>query len=757
LAIPNDADNIRPVEPAPDSPEAEQAAAAPTGWLRRNGPLLLLIVAFFLFLHFYVGVTVDGFRTGIIAALGLGFVIFIHELGHFAVAKWCDVHVETFSIGFGPPLPGCAFRWGETLYKIALFPLGGYVKMVGEGAESDESDTDPRSFKNKPVWQRMAIISAGVTMNLILAFFCFVFVFFTHGDEQAPGVIGMIADGSPVWKTPARTGDVIHQIGAQDNRPPFEVLQKEVMNSTQGEALDFVFGPPNGTPSQLVHTKIVPRKEAGDLKPMIGLNPPYQLRLLPKRAAREHSIPAIYGSAASRAEPAFEFDDQIVGTTDPDHPDQVKELPPDPRNPKHRDYFEYNRRLVRLAGKPITIQVERGDGEKVNIQVPPAYHYTLGLRMRMGQITAVRENSPAAKASVQPGDIIEKVEVGSGKERKALQAALDPERLPFDLEQWAAGEKAPRSVTMTVVRKNPPPNHNERQRLDLTMTWDDSWNDNIELPLSNRAPLSVSGLGLAYLVETTVEDVRPDSPAAKAGVQKGDVIKEIQYYTAGKTPDATAKAEKWQALNSEQWASVTFLLQRANAKHVGLRLARPAPVAGAKPESADNAEKADKTQVDVDLIAQEDTTWPVSDRGLLFLMDEQIVKAHSLGQALVMGMDKSWFFIDMLFGNLRGLVTGRLSSENFGGPITIARFAYISAADSIYKFLIFLGIIGVNLAVVNFLPIPVLDGGHMVFLIYEKLRGKPAPERVRVAASLVGLTLILGLMGFVLYLDVSKL
>src|SRR5438477_5454154 len=95
------------------------------------------------------------------AALGLGFVIFFHELGHFAVAKWCDVHVETFSIGFGPPLPGCAWRWGETMYMIALIPLGGYVKMVGEGAESDEADTDPRSFKNKSVGQRMAIISAG--------------------------------------------------------------------------------------------------------------------------------------------------------------------------------------------------------------------------------------------------------------------------------------------------------------------------------------------------------------------------------------------------------------------------------------------------------------------------------------------------------------------------------------------------------------------------------------------------------------------
>ena len=69
----------------------------------------------------------------------------------------------------------------------------------------------------------------------------------------------------------------------------------------------------------------------------------------------------------------------------------------------------------------------------------------------------------------------------------------------------------------------------------------------------------------------------------------------------------------------------------------------------------------------------------------------------------------------------------------------------------------FIGLININLAVVNFLPIPLLDGGHMVFLIYEKIRGKPAPERIQAMALYAGLVFILLLMAFVIFLDVRKL
>ena len=112
--------------------DVDSFAAGPS-WLVRNGPYLILCAALIAWLQ-YQGWGMEDYWNIIKVMLGLGLVIFIHELGHFLVAKWCDVHVETFSIGFGPPLPGCVFRWGETTYMLALFPLGGYVKLVGEGA-----------------------------------------------------------------------------------------------------------------------------------------------------------------------------------------------------------------------------------------------------------------------------------------------------------------------------------------------------------------------------------------------------------------------------------------------------------------------------------------------------------------------------------------------------------------------------------------------------------------------------------------------
>src|SRR5262249_32806478 len=163
---------------------------------------------------------------------------FIHELGHFLVAKWCDVHVTVFSIGFGPAIPGCRFKWGETTYKLALFPLGGYVQMVGQvdgdEASDEASEDDPRSYRNKSVWQRMAIISAGVVMTAILAVICFIIVFSGPGKNRQAAVVAAVDTGAPAFVHGIRTGEVVLQIGDVKN-PYFEDLMVRVMSTDHGE------------------------------------------------------------------------------------------------------------------------------------------------------------------------------------------------------------------------------------------------------------------------------------------------------------------------------------------------------------------------------------------------------------------------------------------------------------------------------------------------------------------------------------------
>jgi regulator of sigma E protease len=739
-------------------PEAADSAPRTESDPRRFNQLVTLaLLAVGLWALFqYFGI--EGMISVALVAIGLGLVIFIHELGHFAVAKWCDVHVETFSIGFGPAIPGCSFRRGDTLYKIAWFPLGGYVKMVGEGNESEEYGEDyPRSFKNKSVGQRMAIISAGVIMNVVFGFLCFILVYPTHGVERPPGVIDLVDSGSPAWHNGARSGAVIDQIGDVKN-PYFDDLKFSVMLSSAGEYLPFVFHQPGQPPTS---TKILPRLEEDDLHPMIGLSFPMELKLIPK-PRKVYLAPVLHDGAAAQAKPAFEFGDEIVGTTDPENPAQVKPLPPDPRNPDSglSDYFEFQRRMRLLAGKPVVIEVRRR-GTKTNetptevqIQVPPAYHSSFGLRMQIGHVTAVRNNSPVQARDLAKGidgDLITEVEIadsdghktryvtsrGEVKTEKGVTVLdLDPIRLPDQLEKWAQRQTGPKKVVHLKVSRQVP--HDKPKEFPLELEWDDSWASNREVPLSRRSPQSIPALGLAYQVETTVDGVAESSPAALAGIQRLDVIKTVRFMNPAKEPGQRVSGKLFK-LESDQWAHVAWLLQETEFKEATLYV-----------------ERAKQTQ-EYQLFAVEDRTWPLDERGLIFLPQVQIQKAHSLGQAVVLGLERTYRSIVQIYLNLKAMVTGRISVKTVGGPIMIATVAYEVASENVYTFLLFLGMISINLAVINFLPIPILDGGHMVFLLWEKIKGGPVSEAVRIYASVVGLTVILALVVFTFWVDIARL
>src|SRR6266550_8823670 len=125
-------------------------------------------------------------------AVILGFMILIHEFGHYAVAKLLGVRVEQFAIGFGKRLIG--FRRGETDYRINAIPLGGYVKMSGENPMDQRSD-DPREFMNHSRWHRFLIAIAGPAMNILLAIFLLTTVYMVHYEYPAFLDKAVVIDG----------------------------------------------------------------------------------------------------------------------------------------------------------------------------------------------------------------------------------------------------------------------------------------------------------------------------------------------------------------------------------------------------------------------------------------------------------------------------------------------------------------------------------------------------------------------------------
>jgi regulator of sigma E protease len=126
----------------------------------------------------------------------LGVLIFVHEAGHFVAAKWAGIYVHRFSLGLGPPIRWLTFRRGETEYSISWLPLGGYVKMasreedIGSSALEGGAPTVPvpqdRVFESKPIWKRMVVILAGVTMNALFAWLVFTGLVWKNGRQINP-------------------------------------------------------------------------------------------------------------------------------------------------------------------------------------------------------------------------------------------------------------------------------------------------------------------------------------------------------------------------------------------------------------------------------------------------------------------------------------------------------------------------------------------------------------------------------------------
>jgi regulator of sigma E protease len=164
----------------------------------------------------------------------IGFMVLIHEFGHYAVAKLLGVRVEQFAIGFGKRLVG--FQRGGTDYRINALPFGGYVKMSGENPMDQHTD-DPGEFLNHPRWHRFLIAIAGPFMNIVLAIVLLTGVYMVHYEHPAymdqSAVVGWVEHGSPAEKQGIKPGDRIVQIDGVQNPTWEQVEIKQLLSANQ--------------------------------------------------------------------------------------------------------------------------------------------------------------------------------------------------------------------------------------------------------------------------------------------------------------------------------------------------------------------------------------------------------------------------------------------------------------------------------------------------------------------------------------------
>ena len=203
-----------------------------------------------------------------LAILALGILIIVHEGGHFLVARLSGMRVDRFSIGFGPKL--FSFKRGETIYQIAAIPLGGFVQIAGlnPGEEGLAAD-DPRSYPNRPVWQRLATIFAGPGTNYLFAALLMVLVYVAYGvpiPGKAP-LVGGLVSGKPAAAAGLQPGD---ELVAVDGKQITDFNQvAPAINASQGReiAIDLMR---EGKPMTV---KVTPAKDGNDYRIGIEIAP----------------------------------------------------------------------------------------------------------------------------------------------------------------------------------------------------------------------------------------------------------------------------------------------------------------------------------------------------------------------------------------------------------------------------------------------------------------------------------------------------
>ncbi len=597
----------------------------------------------------------------LMTALGLGALIFVHELGHFLACRVTGTRVEAFAIGFGPQIFG--WRRGGTVYKLCAIPLGGYVKMAAENP-GDQNTGAPDEFPNKSYSQRLLIMSAGVIFNAILAMFLFAWAF-GIGKSYPEPKIGWMSPGGAAWEAGIQRGDIVHAING-DPILSFEDLAMEMLLSAEDETLTLSIE----REGKNLEIDVTPVYSERTGMPSIGVYAP--IRLDAAGVAVGSPVEKAGGRAGDQIlmvgdTPTSAFDDahsvvmQLAG-----------------REPKDAKTFD------------VTLKVRRADGteETLTIAVPIERSVPqIGATPYYGrEITGLRRGTPTAEV-LRKGDTVISIDGWTFEDIGIYRQRVAPLRTAASMRTVEI-ERAGKKQTVTVA-------------------------------MSERAFADSFQVGSADFIVPRIAPT-PGMPAAVAGILTGDTIMAV----------GDTKVDTWEAMNKAI---------RANGmKTLALKVRR-------KDGSTDT--------VSVE----------PGGRASLFAAGYEFTHAMSLAQesnffaAVGMGLDRSVRSLQQVVLTLKNLVTQRVSIRHIGGPIKIAQVTYAYLENGWAGYLYILALISMNLAVINMLPIPVLDGGQIVLLTAEKIRGAPLPDKVVGYFQAVGLVLLLALIALALTNDITDL